>query len=198
MEQSLQNMKAKFDEQEILEKAMLLFWKYGFQHCSMAILKKELGLSASSIYYAWGNKEGLFKKAVEQYGQKVTRLLVQKLKQQENGYQSIVDLFQFAIDFHTTQNNWGCLNTNTIAEMGVNDHKISSLSIQLSTTLEQTFVETIVRGQEQKNINPNHNPVILANFLMTVLFGLQVRVKANEAIRDRVNKIMPLIEHNLK
>lgn len=198
MEQSLQNMKAKFNEQEILEKAMLLFWKYGFQHCSMAILKKELGLSASSIYHAWGNKEGLFKKAVEQYGQKVTRLLTKKLQQEEDGYQSIVNLFQFVIDFHTTQNNWGCLNTNTIAEMGVNDNRISSLSIQLSTTLEQTFVETIVRGQEQKNINPNHDPVILGNFLMTVLFGLQVRVKANEEIRDRVNKIMPLIEHNLK
>lgn len=191
-------MKAKFNEEEILDKAMLLFWKNGYQHCSMAILKKELGLSASSIYYAWGNKEGLFKKAVEQYGKKVTKLLTQKLNEQEDGYKAIVDLFYFVIDFHTTKNDWGCLNTNTIAEMGINDSHIASFSLGLSNLLEQTFVKTIERGQEQKSINSNHNPTILAGFLMTLLFGLQVRVKTNDEIRARVSKIIPLIKHSLE
>ncbi|MCP4439718.1 MAG: TetR/AcrR family transcriptional regulator [Aureispira sp.] len=191
-------MKTKFDEQVILDKAMLLFWKYGFQHCSMAILKKELGLSASSIYHAWGNKDGLFQKSVEQYGKKVTNLLIRKLKKEEDGYKSIVDLFRFVIEFHTTQNDWGCLNTNTIAEMRGNNSKLASFSLGLSIHLEEAFLEVIKRGQKQKTINPKHDPEILASFLMTVLFGLQVRVKANEKIRSTVGRIMPQIELSLK
>ena len=198
MEQSFHKMKAKFDEQEILLKAMRLFWEHGFQHCSMAILKKELGLSASSIYHAWGNKEGLFKKAVEQYGQKVTKLLIGMLDKENDGYKSIIDLFRFAIHFHTTRNDWGCLNTNTIAEMGVNNSEVAALSVKLSAQLEKAFERTITRGQEQKTINPELDAAVLANFLMTVLYGIQVRVKANESVRESVNKILPVLELSLK
>lgn len=56
-----------FDEQEALHKAMLLFWKYGYEATSMSDLTKALNLTAPSIYSAFGDKSQLFHKCLEYY-----------------------------------------------------------------------------------------------------------------------------------
>lgn len=56
-----------FDKDKALEAAMLLFWKRGFEGASMADLTQAMGLSPSSIYAAFGDKQALFSLAVRRY-----------------------------------------------------------------------------------------------------------------------------------
>lgn len=56
-----------FDRDAALETAMLLFWEHGFEGTSMADLTQAMGLSASSIYAAYGDKHSLFNHAVQRY-----------------------------------------------------------------------------------------------------------------------------------
>lgn len=56
-----------FDKDQALEAAMLLFWERGFEGASMADLTEKMGLSASSIYAAFGDKQALFSQAVDRY-----------------------------------------------------------------------------------------------------------------------------------
>ena len=56
-----------FDKDAALEAAMLLFWERGFEGASMADLTHAMGLSASSVYAAFGDKHTLFSMAVERY-----------------------------------------------------------------------------------------------------------------------------------
>ena len=56
-----------FDKDGALEAAMLLFWERGFEGTSMADLTQRMGLSASSIYAAFGDKNSLFDHAVKRY-----------------------------------------------------------------------------------------------------------------------------------
>ena len=56
-----------FDKDTALEAAMLLFWERGFEGASMADLTKAMGISASSIYAAFGDKHALFSQAVDRY-----------------------------------------------------------------------------------------------------------------------------------
>lgn len=56
-----------FDKDAALEAAMLLFWERGFEGASMADLTQAMGLSASSIYAAFGDKHSLFSHAVKRY-----------------------------------------------------------------------------------------------------------------------------------
>jgi len=46
---------------------MLLFWEHGFEGASMADLTAAMGLSPSSIYAAFGDKNALFSQAVKRY-----------------------------------------------------------------------------------------------------------------------------------
>lgn len=56
-----------FLEHEVLDAAMLVFWRHGYEASSIAQLRAATGLSSASLYGAFGSKEGLFERAVEHY-----------------------------------------------------------------------------------------------------------------------------------
>ncbi|TDC04009.1 TetR/AcrR family transcriptional regulator, partial [Streptomyces sp. 8K308] len=70
-----------FDADEALERAMLVFWEHGYEGASLATLTEAMGISAKSMYAAFGNKEQLFRKALERYtegpGAYLTRALAE-------------------------------------------------------------------------------------------------------------------------
>lgn len=57
----------QFDRDQALRTAMHVFWERGFEATSLGDLTCALGLTATSIYAAFGSKELLFKAAVELY-----------------------------------------------------------------------------------------------------------------------------------
>ena len=56
-----------FDRESALDQAMRLFWNRGFEGTSMADLTEAMAMSPSSLYAAFGDKEALYKAAVDQY-----------------------------------------------------------------------------------------------------------------------------------
>ncbi|WP_028580253.1 TetR/AcrR family transcriptional regulator [Desulfogranum japonicum] len=62
--------KAQFNREEIIYKVTELFWNHGYSGSSMQQVVKVTGLKPGSIYYSFGNKEALFKEALENYAQK--------------------------------------------------------------------------------------------------------------------------------
>ena len=59
--------RAQFDRNEVIEKSINLFWQNGFSASSMKQVVKATDLKPGSIYLAFGNKEGLFREALESY-----------------------------------------------------------------------------------------------------------------------------------
>ena len=57
----------EFDENEVLERAKLLFWKQGFHATSIQNLVDHLGISRGSIYDTFGGKNELYEKALKVY-----------------------------------------------------------------------------------------------------------------------------------
>ncbi|MDR3727766.1 MAG: TetR/AcrR family transcriptional regulator [Terracidiphilus sp.] len=70
-----------FDKEAALEAAMLLFWERGFEGASMADLTQAMGVSASSIYAAFGDKHELFSQAVKRYLETRAQYATQALAQ---------------------------------------------------------------------------------------------------------------------
>src|SRR5579871_236612 len=56
-----------FDREAALEIAMRLFWRHGFEGVSLQQLTSAIGVAAPSLYAAFGNKESLFREALERY-----------------------------------------------------------------------------------------------------------------------------------
>jgi AcrR family transcriptional regulator len=60
-----------FDADVALEKAMCVFWKNGYEGTSLPDLTAAMGINRPSMYATFGNKETLFRKAVDRYVERV-------------------------------------------------------------------------------------------------------------------------------
>src|SRR5882724_13552824 len=58
-----------FDPNKALDRAMRLFWRKGYEGTSLSDLTKAMGISRPSLYAAFGDKEALFRKALERYAE---------------------------------------------------------------------------------------------------------------------------------
>src|SRR5579862_7020387 len=56
-----------FDLEKALDRAMQVFWRKGYLGTSLSDLTEAMGINRPSLYAAFGNKESLFRKALEHY-----------------------------------------------------------------------------------------------------------------------------------
>src|ERR1700753_2875983 len=57
----------EFDTETALDLALHVFWRKGYEGASMADLTAAMGITKPSLYAAFGNKEDLFRKALDRY-----------------------------------------------------------------------------------------------------------------------------------
>ncbi len=58
-----------FDRDRALDRAMTVFWRKGYEGASLAELTRAMGINPPSLYAAFGSKEGLFRAALDRYGE---------------------------------------------------------------------------------------------------------------------------------
>ena len=56
-----------FDRDKALDQALHLFWEKGYEGTSIADLTGAMGINPPSLYAAFGNKEALFRAALDRY-----------------------------------------------------------------------------------------------------------------------------------
>src|SRR5271168_2190108 len=57
----------QFDVDEALDRALEVFWARGYEGATLPELTKTMGINRPSLYAAFGNKEQLFRKALDRY-----------------------------------------------------------------------------------------------------------------------------------
>src|SRR6187431_1516924 len=57
----------EFDVEEALSAALRVFWEKGYDNASLTDLTEAMGITRPSLYAAFGNKEELFKRALDLY-----------------------------------------------------------------------------------------------------------------------------------
>jgi TetR/AcrR family transcriptional regulator, copper-responsive repressor len=65
--------KPQFDEAAVIAAAMGVFWRHGYAAASISDLTAATGLSRSSLYQRFGDKDGLFQEALAAYTERVVR-----------------------------------------------------------------------------------------------------------------------------
>jgi TetR/AcrR family transcriptional regulator, transcriptional repressor for nem operon len=134
-----------FDEQEVLTAAMHAFRREGYAHISVVDLEAATGLRTSSLYHAFGDKAGLFRRALDHY---VSSFVAPRLATYAGGEATLDDLEQlFLTLFHAPlDDGYGCLVVNSAAEFGSAD-SIASDGVRLAMSLVHRHVEDVLRRE---------------------------------------------------
>ena len=168
----------QYSEDEVIEKAVQVFWKNGYASTSIRELEAEMGINQFSIYSSFGNKKGVFLRSLEMYKRKVKEIFLSDLIKCEG---SKADIKQFLTSFvHSVKSGRtpnGCLMANTAMDMGSKDKEVK---VQLTTffkLLKNVFMEVLEKAQQRKEIGSEADLEAYANYLLVCTEGLAVTAK---------------------
>ncbi|MCU0448251.1 MAG: TetR/AcrR family transcriptional regulator [Bernardetiaceae bacterium] len=163
----------EFEEIEVLDKAVDLFWDQGFNATSIQEVVEHLGISRSSLYDTFGDKRTLFIKALERYRVKVAQGIIDRL----NAAQEVLPVVQsilFAAEAPEELAHVGCFVVNASTELAPHDAEVYQLVTQTRLDIEAALARAVERGQASGEVSRQHPAKATAGLLYTTLMGLRV------------------------
>lgn len=169
----------EYDENEVLQKAMELFWRQGYEKTSMQDLVEHMGIHRRSIYDTFGDKHTLFLKALERYEQMVGNSMNSQIKLSDSVKQSIRRLFEITI-FRSGEGPLGCLTVNSAVELSLHDEEVAKKVVDSFSKTERLLYELLMSGQESGEIPKTLDAGKTAVFIHNSLVGLRVLTKTTD------------------
>lgn len=185
--------KAQFNRNDILDKSIQLFWQNGFSGSSMQQVVQATGLKPGSIYHSFGNKEALFREALERYAQKSFARIRKILDSAPSVRDGICTHLEAVVQQSTNENYCSCFLVKTRLELAAEGnelHKFASAKLDeieslFERYLEKEFDETVSRQR--------------AVSLMLHIFGLRVygyQQGSSERMRQGLREGLPWLPWN--
>jgi len=178
----------EFDVDKALDLALQVFWRKGYEGASMADLTETMGITKPSLYSAFGNKEELFRKALDRYvdgpggyfqvalAKPTMRAVVEHL------------LFESAAAVTDPNHPPGCLAVQGALSCGDAAESIKQELMSRRAKGEQDLRERFERAIAEGDLPPGSDAADLAAYLSAILQGMAVQA-AGGTTREQLRKI---------
>jgi AcrR family transcriptional regulator len=179
----------EFDPDEALDKAMLVFWRKGYEGTSLADLTEAIGINRPSLYAAFSNKEELFRRACERYGERADHL--RKACALPTAREAVEAFLHGAADNMIHPERAGCmLVTSCLAgsEESEGVRRVLSDARRASVELWRARFE---RAVQEGDLPPDAHPAALANYVMAISHGMTVHARGG-ATREELRHVADL------
>lgn len=169
-----------FDEAQVLDKAVNLFWCKGYNATSVQDMVDALGINRASLYDTFTDKRTLFVKALQKYRATQAQALIDAIHQSDSPKVLLQQAFAGSIEeILNDPENKGCFMVNSAVELGIHDAEIAQMVEENRCNIEKAFATVIAKGQESGEIPVRHNPATLAAFFYNTLNGMRVLARTN-------------------
>jgi TetR/AcrR family transcriptional repressor of nem operon len=174
----------EFNEDQVLDHAIEIFWHKGYNGTSAQDLVTHLGLSRSSIYDTFGDKQKLFSQSLQRYQKQSQDQIMKLLEDSQNIKETLHDIFkQAVVESLEDRITKGCFMVNSSVELAMHNEEIAKIVKSNSRKMEEVFTNAVKKGQEAGNISKQHKPSVLARFIFNNYSGIRVLARAGE--RDK-------------
>ncbi|KAF2328849.1 TetR/AcrR family transcriptional regulator [Flavobacterium ginsenosidimutans] len=184
----------EFNEDQALDKAIEIFWHKGYNGTSAQDLVNHLGLSRSSLYDTFGDKQKLFVKSLQRYQQQNQDSLKELLENAENIKIALTEIFkQAVVESLQDRITKGCFMVNSSVELAMHDPEIAKIVHNNQKTVEDIFCLSIKKGQELGQISDKQEARSLARFIFNNYSGIRVLARAGERDKQVYDDILKAI-----
>ena len=174
----------EFKEDQVLDKAIEIFWHKGYNGTSAQDLVMHLGLSRSSLYDTFGDKQKLFAQSLRRYQKNAQDQIIELFEKSENIKETLHDIFKQAVveslDDRITK---GCFMVNSSIELAMHDEEIAKIVKSNSQKMEEVFTNAVQKGQDLGQISKSNEAKVLARFIFNNYSGIRVLARTGE--RDK-------------
>jgi AcrR family transcriptional regulator len=174
----------EFDVDLALAAALRVFWKRGYEGASMAELTAEMGLTKPSLYGAFGNKESLFKKALDLYEQE--KMAYMRTALDAGTSRGVAErLLMGALEMQqSTCDPKGCLGVISTVACSQEAESIREDVIARQAGSKQALIDRFERAKNEGDLPEHIDPCALARYLTAVMQGLAVQAGAGTGCPD--------------
>ncbi len=182
-----------FDKGIALDQAMEVFWSNGYPGTSLSDLTTAMGINKPSLYSAYGNKEKLYKSALERYVQKHGIIHTRHLFLADKCLSERVRCYLTSIAEMVTDPKLpgGCFVCISTCEVGGTCIPVDALQTifnineETKSSLAAFFTDEISSG----NVTTEGSPAMMANYIFSLMFGLAVMAR-NGAKLAELNEVI--------
>ena len=177
-----------FDTDKALERALQLFWQKGYEGTSLSDLTKAMGINRPSLYAAFGNKEDLFRKALDRYADGPAAYVREALNLPTA--RAVVERLRGAVDLLTDQRTpQGCLWVQGALSCGKSADPIRWELISRRKAGETALRQRFRRAISEGDLPADANAADLSGYVATVIHGMAVQA-ASGASRNELQRVI--------
>jgi AcrR family transcriptional regulator len=174
----------EFDAEEALQKAMVVFWEQGYEGASLTDLTERMGISRKSMYAAFGNKEELFRKALQRYSEGTVSYAVEAL--QAATAREVAERFLAGSVRANTQPGCpaGCLGVQGARAVGEPGRVARDILTEWRAGGQGLLRDRFQRAVEEGDLPADADPDLIARYVMTIANGMAVQAAGGAARED--------------
>lgn len=169
----------EFDRPQAVNRALVLFWRQGYQATSLTGLLETMGIGRSSFYAAFTDKRIFYIECLDLFADRTLHLLqsapsdMPPIEALEHFFKrNFVGLKEISI-----KKNWGCMLVNTVLEMAGVDDELSERASHHLNVMELVFRDLL----KEAGALPQQAQQLAA---MLMLFNEGLRVSSRRPLTD--------------
>lgn len=149
----------KFDRDDVLDKAALVFWENGFKGTTLQDLEQATGVNKSGLYSEFKNKEDLYFASLHRY---IAGLVAASpLMDEPLGYDNIERFFKRK----PCGTKKGCFCINTMRELPALPLKVNDMVTKTMAGVRAALIRNVAAER------PKMDPELIADFVLTHFIG---------------------------
>jgi TetR/AcrR family transcriptional repressor of nem operon len=176
----------KFDEDEVLAAARRVFNETGFHGTSVDDLSRATGLSKGSLYGAFGDKDALFQRVLDDYCAGAEKDTMARLEGPED--EALDRLRSWLRMPEGPMDRLGCLLAKATAELSWENEAVAARSLATFEMLLDSCRRLIEQAQRAGDVDPAADAEVLGGLIVTTHRGIEALAKAG-VDATRLNRI---------
>jgi AcrR family transcriptional regulator len=173
-----------FDRDKALDQALHVFWEKGYEGTSIADLTGAMRINPPSLYAAFGNKEALFREALDRYENLRDRIMEQAFAA-PTAREAMTRLLEGTADRLSDKDKpKGCLMVQG-ALCGSNECESVKRDLAARRSGGEVMIrERLKRAKREGDLPDDADPAGLARFVSTILQGMSVQASGGATRKE--------------
>ena len=162
-----------FDREKALDAAVLQFWRTGYETTSVAELIHAMGITAPSLYTAFGDKESLFLECVERYANPGAKSTPELIAETGSARQAALELLELSARWFTqSEAPSGCLVASAASSGSVNSQRVRAALKNIRDANQKALQKRAERDIREGHLPKTANAQALASMTMALIQGM--------------------------
>jgi len=164
-----------FNEADVLDSAMAVFAKKGYDSTSLADLIEATGINKGSLYNAFKGKKDLFTQALIRYDTQARAGYLAELEAMDDPKSAIKRFFcDLVTDSVEDPEKKGCFIVNTAGDIGGHSDEVKRVVKNSMEHVEAFFRRCIEVGQARNDIPKSIDPQSIAKTLFSLMVAIRL------------------------